>query len=191
MSIKILALSGSSRRDSLNRKLLEIAAQGARESGAEITTLQLGELALPLYDQDLEADSGLPAGARQLQALMTEHHALLIATPEHNGGYTALLKNAIDWASRPREDGSSGLTAVAGKAVAVVSASMGPLGGARSQIALKLVLDKIGMIVIPQAFALGVGHLAFDDGGRLKDANVDILVRSVGAALHKVASKLT
>jgi chromate reductase len=191
MLIKILALSGSSRRDSLNKRLLEIAAQGAREGGAEITTLELGDLALPIYDQDLEADSGLPAGARRLQALMSEHHALLIATPEHNGGYTALLKNAIDWASRPCEDGSSGLATVAGKAVAVVSASMGPLGGTRSQIALKLVLDKIGMIVIPQAFALGVCHQAFDDEWRLKDANAEMLVRGVGAALHKAASKLS
>jgi hypothetical protein len=90
----------------------------------------------------------LPNGARKLQALVEAHQALLIATPEYNGGYTALLKNAVDWISRPRGDGSSGVALLAGKAAALVSASPGQLGGLRSQTGMRAVLDKLGMLVV-------------------------------------------
>ena len=99
--IKILALSGSSRRDSLNQKLLDRAVLGAREAGADVTPIRLSDFALPIYDADWEAEHGLPEGAQKLTALLAGHRGLLIATPEHNGGYTALLKNALDWMSRP------------------------------------------------------------------------------------------
>jgi len=190
MTIRILAISGSSRRESLNQKLLEIAAQGARSAGADITAVRLADLDLPIYDEDREAEYGLPNGARKLQALVETHHALLIATPEYNGGYTALLKNAIDWISRPRSDGTSGVALMAGKVAALVSASPGQLGGLRSQTGMRAVLDKLGVLVIPQAFALSMAHEAFDAEGGLKDGNVARLVSDVGLALCRVASRL-
>ena len=190
MDIRILAISGSSRRDSLNRKLLEIAAQGARDAGAAVTVAQLTDFDLPIYDGDLEAERGLPNGARKLQALVETHHALLIATPEFNGGYTALLKNAVDWISRPRGDGSSGVALMAGKAAALMSASPGQLGGLRSQTAMRAVLDKLGMLVIPQGFALSMAHEAFDAQGQLKDSNASRLVSSVGESLYRMALRL-
>jgi chromate reductase, NAD(P)H dehydrogenase (quinone) len=104
----ILALSGSSRRDSLNQKLLDRAVLGAREAGAEVTPIRLSDFALPIYDADWEAEHGLPEGAQKLKALLASHRGLLIATPEHNGGYTALLKNALDWMSRPNGFPSGG-----------------------------------------------------------------------------------
>src|ERR1700758_2127174 len=109
MSVKILAISGSSRRDSLNQMLLDVAAVGARNVGAEVTPVQLTDYDLPIYDADFEDERGLPEGAHALQDLFLRHNALLLATPEYNGGYTALLKNALDWVSRPRADGSSGV----------------------------------------------------------------------------------
>ncbi|WP_042305414.1 NADPH-dependent FMN reductase [Paraburkholderia terrae] len=190
MVVKVLAINGSSRRDSLNQKLLDIAAQGARDAGAEVTQARLADFDLPIYDGDFEVERGLPNGARKLQALVEAHQALLIATPEYNGGYTALLKNAVDWISRPRGDGSSGVSLLAGKAAALVSASPGQLGGLRSQSGMRAVLDKLGMLVIPQSFALGMAHEAFATDGQLKDSNVTRLVSGVGEGLYRLALRL-
>jgi chromate reductase, NAD(P)H dehydrogenase (quinone) len=190
MSIRILAICGSSRRDSLNQKLLAVAAQGARDAGARVTVARLADFDLPIYDGDAEAARGLPHGASALQELVEAHDALLIATPEYNGGYTALLKNAIDWISRPRSDGSGGMALLAGKVAALVSASPGQLGGLRSQTAMRAVLDKLGMLVIPQAFALSVAHEAFDAEGQMKDRRAATGAMSVGEALCRTASRL-
>ena len=138
--IKILALSGSSRRGSLNQKLLDQAALGARAAGAEVTSIRLADFELPIYDAASEAEHGLPKGAQTLNGLLAVHQGLLIATPEHNGGYTALLKNALDWMSRPNGFPS-------GKVAALISASPGPLGGVKSQLSLQIVLSKLGVHV--------------------------------------------
>ncbi|MPW23724.1 FMN reductase [Paraburkholderia sp. CNPSo 3157] len=191
MTVRILAISGSARRDSLNRKLLRVAATGAAEAGADVTFARLTDFNLPLYDGDLEAERGIPESVRSLQKLVASHQALLIASPEHNGGYTALLKNAIDWISRPSEDGKTGVALFAGKAAALISASPGPLGGIRSQTDMRAVLDKLGMIVVPQSFALGSAHDAFDADGQLLNKNVAQLVADVGAALYRVSSRLS
>jgi len=191
MTVKILAMSGSSRRDSFNQKLLHAAIAGAREAGAEVTPIRLADFELPLYDADLEAASGLPAGAKTLQQLLAGHQALLIASPEYNGGYTALLKNTLDWMSRPGEDGKSGVALFSGKVAAVVSASPGQLGGVRSQVGIRAVLEKLGLLVIPESMALGAAHAAFDETGALKDPKVEKLVKAVGAALYRTASRLT
>ena len=97
---KILAFAGSTRTDSFNKKLVKIAAQGARAAGAEATFIDLRDFAMPLFDEDLEANEGLPRGARQFKDLLLAHDGLLIASPEYNSSLTAVLKNAIDWASR-------------------------------------------------------------------------------------------
>jgi NAD(P)H-dependent FMN reductase len=181
--VRILALSGSSRRDSLNQRLLDQAALGAHATGAEVTSIRLSDFELPVYDADWEAEHGLPNGAEALKALLAGHQGLLIATPEHNGGYTALLKNALDWVSRP-----SGFAA--GEVAALVSASPGLLGGMKSQLSLQIVLGKLGALVIPDSFALGAAHQAFDAQGRLKDASVEKAVRGVGAALAATSAKI-
>ena len=181
--IRILALSGSSRRGSLNQKLLDQAADGARAAGAEVTSIRLSDFELPIYDADWEAEYGLPKGAQALKALLADSHGLLIATPEYNGGYTALLKNALDWMSRPNGFPS-------GKVAALVSASPGLLGGVKSQLSLQIVLNKLGVHVIPESFALGAAHQFFDAEGSLKDANVESAVRRVGAALAEMVIRL-
>jgi NAD(P)H-dependent FMN reductase len=191
MTVRILAINGSSRRDSLNQKLLKVAAAGAAEAGAEVTFIRLGDFNLPLYDGDLEVEQGVPESVRSLQKLFASHQALLIATPEYNGGYTAMLKNAIDWVSRAREDGTLGVTLFAGKAAALISASPGPLGGLRSQTGMRAVLDKLGAIVVPQSFALGLAHEAFDADGQPLDKMVGKLVSDVGSALSKVSARLS
>jgi chromate reductase, NAD(P)H dehydrogenase (quinone) len=154
MQIKILAFCGSSRRDSLNQKLLDTAVLGALDAGAQVSNIRLRDFPLPIYDGDWETEHELPERARALKALIADHHGLLIATPEHNGGYTALLKNALDWASRPIESDPTGLEVFAGKVAAMVSASPGVLGGMRAQIALQISLNKLGLLVIPNSFWL-------------------------------------
>jgi chromate reductase len=101
-----------------------------------------------------------------LKASLADHQGLLIGTPEHNGGYTALLRNAVDWMSRPNGFPS-------GKVAALVSASPGLLGGVKSQLSLQIVLSKLSVHVIPEPFALGAAHQFFDPEGGLKDANVE------------------
>jgi chromate reductase, NAD(P)H dehydrogenase (quinone) len=183
MQVHILVFSGSSRRGSLNQKLLDRAAAGVLEAGGRATQIRLLDFDLPLYDDGREATHGVPDRARELQALMERHHGLLIATPEHNGGYTALLKNALDWVSRAKGADVPGYSPLGGKIAALLSASPGALGGIRSQLSLQVVLHKMGAQVIPQNFALGAAHQAFDEQGGLTGAGVDIAVRKVGEAL--------
>jgi NAD(P)H-dependent FMN reductase len=97
----ILAFAGSLHRESFNKKLVSIAAKGARHGGAEVTLIGLGVFPLPLFDQDLEARQGMPENGKMLQQLFIDHDGLLIASPEYNNSITAMLKTAIDWVSRP------------------------------------------------------------------------------------------
>jgi chromate reductase len=187
MTIKVLALCGSTRRDSLNRKLLDVAAQGALDEGAEVSFISLGDYPLPLYDADLEKEYGVSGYARALQQQLATHDALLVASPEHNGGYTAMLKNAIDWMSRPTQTGESGVLLFARKAAAVVSASPGPMGGIRSMVGMRGVLEKLGALVIPQGFSLGAAHQAFGADKKFVDDKAGAEVRAVGIALVGVA----
>lgn len=191
MTVKILAFCGSSRRDSVNRKLLEIAASGARNDGAEVTFITLADYPLPIYDAELESAHGVPERARALQEMFAGHDALLVASPEHNGGYTALLKNMLDWVSRPTVTGSPGQTLFAGKVAAVVSASPGPMGGIRAMLGMRGVLEKLGAILIPQGFSLGLAHQAFAEGGGLTDEKADAEVRRVGLGLVGVTKQLS
>ena len=121
---KILALAGSTREGSYNKKLVRVAAAGAQAAGGEVTLVDLRELPMPLYDGDLEAAEGLPPNARILKRLMIAHDGLLISAPEYNSSITAVLKNAIDWASRPEPD-EIPLVAFKDKVAALMSASPG------------------------------------------------------------------
>ena len=97
---RILVFGGSLRAESFNQKLATIAAEAARDAGAEVTLISLRDFRMPLFDEDLEAAEGMPEAARELKALFAEHDGLIIASPEYNSTITAALKNAIDWVSR-------------------------------------------------------------------------------------------
>ncbi|MCE9518722.1 MAG: NAD(P)H-dependent oxidoreductase, partial [Verrucomicrobia bacterium] len=128
---KILAFAGSTRAGSFNKKLIRIAADAARAAGAEVTLIDLRDYPLPLFDGDLEDENGLPENAKKLKALMRESDGFLISSPEYNSSITAVLKNAIDWASRQETDDEPSLVAFRGKAAVLMSASPGALGGLR------------------------------------------------------------
>jgi NAD(P)H-dependent FMN reductase len=184
--IKILAFSGSARRDSWNQRLVRIAAGYARELGCEVTELSLGELELPIFDEDLEKD-GTPAGATRLKQLMFAHQALLIACPEYNSSITPLLKNSIDWASRPAA-GEKPLQAFRGKVCGLMSASPGALGGLRGLVHVRAILGNIGVLVIPDQVAVGSVHNSLNENGNdLQEGSSRTMLRNVVSEVARVA----
>ncbi|MDZ7992644.1 MAG: NAD(P)H-dependent oxidoreductase [Nostoc sp. EspVER01] len=186
---KILAFAGSTRIDSYNKKLVKIAAAGAKAAGAEVTYIDLRDLPLPLYDEDLEAQKGLPANARTFKDLMISHQGLLIASPEYNSSLTAVLKNAIDWASRPAPN-EAPLAAFAGKVASIMSASPGALGGLRGLVHLRSILGNIKVLVLPDQVAVSKAYEAFNADGTLKDPKQQESIEQLGDGLTKILQKL-
>jgi NAD(P)H-dependent FMN reductase len=178
----ILAFAGSKRRDSFNRKLLAIAVQGARAAGGEVTLVELSDYPLPLFDQDDEAEHGLPQPAKELKKLMQSHRAMLIASPEYNSSITPLLKNVIDWTSRA-ETGEPPLSCYRGKVALVMSASPGSLGGMRGLVHLRAILGNIGTLVLPATISISQAMNAFDASGVLADPAQHAAAERLGAKL--------
>ncbi|MDZ8223156.1 NAD(P)H-dependent oxidoreductase [Nostoc sp. ChiVER01] len=186
---KILAFAGSTRIESYNKKLVKIAAAGAQAAGAEVTYIDLRDLPLPLFDEDLEAQEGLPANARTLKDLLISHQGLLIASPEYNSSLTAVLKNAIDWASRPAPN-EAPLAAFAGKVATIMSASPGALGGLRGLVHLRSILGNIKVLVLPDQIAVTKAYEAFNPDGTLVDPKQQESIEKLGEGLTKILLKL-
>ena len=187
---RLLALAGSARRDSFNKRLARLAAARAREAGADVTYLDVAEYPLPLFDQDLEAE-GTPENVVKLRSLMLEHDGVIYACPEYNSSITPLLKNLIDWVSRPGDDVAP-LAAFRGKTAGLVSASPGALGGLRGLGTVRSILSSIGVHVLPSQVAVGSAHAAFaDDDAGLVDERLDKNLTRAMAELVAVTSKLS
>ena len=190
MAVKILAFAGSLRKDSYNKKLVKVAAEGARGAGAEVTLIDLKDFPLPVYDGDDEAEKGLPDNARKLKKLFLEHHGLLIASPEYNSSISGVLKNVLDWVSRSETKDEPVLACYNNKVAALLSASPGALGGLRALVPLRAMLGNIGVLVMPGQIAVSRAHEAFDATGALKDAKQDSAVRKIAAELAQTLAKL-
>jgi chromate reductase, NAD(P)H dehydrogenase (quinone) len=189
MAVRVLAFAGSTREGSFNQKLLDAAISAAREAGGEVTLVELKKLGLPLYDGDLEAKEGLPPAAKELKRMMIGHDAFLIASPEYNSAVSGVLKNAIDWASRP-ETNEPSLVAFTDKVAAIMSASPGALGGLRGLFALRQILTNINVLVLPDQIAIPRAREAFDDEGKLKDENQRRRVAEIASKLVSVTARL-
>ncbi len=160
--MNLLGISGSLRKQSLNTLLLQAAARVAQDEGASLQRQAIGDL--PLYNGDLDGDDP-PAQVKALKAAIGDADGLVIVSPEYNYGIPGVLKNALDWASRPGYQ-----SVLAGKPTVIMSASMSIIGGARMQAHLKNVLGGTLTPVYPAPeFLLGTAHKAFDDDGRLVD----------------------
>lgn len=181
---RILAFSGSARRESLNKKLLAAVVEAARAIGGDVTVIDLTDLPMPLYNGDLEDGEGMPANAKKMVELVTQHDALLIASPEYNSQITPLLKNTIDWCTRADEN------PLKGKVAAVVSASPGNFGGIRSMTLARQLLTHLGCHVIPAQCLLPLADKAFDATGRLQDARAQKAAGAVANELVRVAGKM-
>ena len=187
--VKILAFAGSTRAGSFNKKLIAVAAAAAREAGAEVTLIDLRDYALPLYDGDLEDSQGIPEAAVALKSLFKEHQGLLISSPEYNSGTSAVLKNTIDWISRPLGE-ESGLVPYSGKVAGLLAASPGGLGGLRGLTVLRQSLIGLGVLALSQQFALSRAGEAFAEDGSLKDEGQQAAVAGICKRLVETVAKL-
>ncbi|TDF39751.1 NADPH-dependent oxidoreductase [Alteromonadaceae bacterium M269] len=186
---KILAFAGSTRKDSFNKKLVKVAAMGAQEAGAEVTYIDLADFPMPLFDEDLEAEKGMPEHAQRFKNLMLESDGFLISSPEYNGAYSAVLKNAIDWASRGAE-GEPILAAFRGKTASLMATSPGAIGGLRGLGALSTLLSGVGVLILPNQKAVGKAHEKFNEDGTMTSEKMQANVMKMGADLVATIEKL-
>jgi len=163
---KVLVFAGSIRSDSLHRRLALEAAAELRAAGVETTFADLRDYPMPLYDGDVESVHGLPPNARAFKELVKAHDGMVIASPEYNGSFPALVKNVVDWISRP-EDGEPPLAAFVGKKAALLSTSPGPGGGKRGLRHLRELLEMIRVTVVPEQLTVAKAFQAFDSDGHL------------------------
>ncbi len=173
--MRVLAISGSLRRDSHNTKLLR-AAEELAPDGLELEFYDELEL-VPPYNEDRDGDEA-PLGAARLRERIAEADALLIATPEYNASIPGQLKNAVDWASRPVRAG-----ALWGKPVVVIGASTGLYGGVWAQAELRKVLATAGARVVEAEVAVSRADDRFDAAGRLVDEELRTELRTALDAL--------
>lgn len=188
-SPRILAFSGSARRESFNQRLAAAAAESARAAGADVTLVNLRDYPMPIFNQDDEAENGQPDAAKALKVLFSEHDGLLIASPEYNGLLTPLLKNTLDWLSRQHDDEAK-MMAYTGKIAAIMGASGGSLGGLRGLVHVRALLTNLGVTVVPKQHALSAAHKAFNDDGSLANESDQSSVDAVAGQLVELCRKL-
>lgn len=187
---KILAFAGALRKDSFNKKMVKIAVKGATEAGAIVTHIDLKDYPLPIYDQDFEDATGIPENALKLKKLFLENDGFLIACPEYNSSITGVLKNVIDWVSRPAIGETAYLCCFIGKIVLLMSASPGNLGGIRGLVHVKSIFGNINSIVLPNQKCIPNADKVFDTDGKIKDPKIGQDVLGLGAALAQFLKKM-
>ena len=185
---RILAFAGSNRTDSWNQRVLEIAADAAAEARATVTQIQLRDYPLPLFDQDMEQAEGHSENLLALKKLFVEHDGLLLACPEYNSSITPLLKNTIDWVSRPVGD-ELPLVAFTGKMASLVSASPGGLGGHRGLVHVRAILSSIGVLVLPQQASIPRVHQVFDEHGKMTQPHHQENLMQIGRQLAEATAR--
>jgi NAD(P)H-dependent FMN reductase len=178
---KILVFAGSIRTGSHNARLAALATKELALAGIDVTRISLEDFPLPLYDGNLEAQSGPPENAFRLKRMMALNQGVFIASPEYNASVTPLLKNTIDWISRVRERGEEPLAVFKNRVFAIGGASDGAYGAMRSLMALRQVLELgCGALVVPEQVAVMRASEAFDDMDNLKEErSVNALKRTL------------
>jgi chromate reductase, NAD(P)H dehydrogenase (quinone) len=183
---RILLFAGSTRTGSLHKKLARLAAAAVRNAGADATYIDLADYPLPIYDGDFEEANGIPQSGVELRKLFRSHDGFLIASPEYNHSFSALLKNTLDWVSR-RADGEDYRPYFANKVAGLLAASPGRTGGARGLPHLRQVLTHLGVHVVDEQVLIPRSGEAFSEEGLLRDAahqaQISHVVREVLAAI--------
>ena len=188
---KLLFFAGSARKESMNKKLAKLAADMAQDAGAQVTHIDLKDFEMPLYDGDVEAQNGIPENAKKLKQLFVEHDGFFIASPEYNSSMPPLLKNTLDWISRPHEENEASLIAFNGKIAALGAVSPGGLGGLRGLVPLRMMLGNIGVTVVPSQVTVGSGFQAFDENEHLKDDRQAGMLKATIDEFVKIANRMT
>ncbi len=184
--ITVLIFSGALREGSLNCRLADLAESVVKEKGGAVRRARMSEFDCPSYDQEIEKDVGIPAGAQLLREHLIASDAFIIASPEYNASVPGLVKNVIDWASRFRPQPFNGRQGL------LMSASPSMAGGNRGLWALRIPLEHLGARVYPDMFSLALAHEAFDGNGRIAnhtlqerfEATIECFLDLVEAAKH-------
>jgi NAD(P)H-dependent FMN reductase len=188
--MRLLFFAGSTREGSYNKKLAKLAQHIATANGIEGVFVDLKDYPMPLYHGDLEANEGPPLKAQEFKALLTEYPGVFIATPEYNSSIPPLLKNTIDWVTRVRAKGETGLEVYKTRVFAISGASPGYYGAMRSLLTLRQILEVgVGATVIPQQLALPRAGDAFEEDGSLKDKVQQNLLKDVVEKLAIAAKR--
>ena len=184
----ILAFAGSARKQSWNRKVLNVAVQGASDAGAKVMLVNLADYPMPIYDADWHEANGVPENMLKLRALMMQANGLLIASPEYNASITPLLKNTIDWLSQSVE-GASGNAPFTNKIGALLGASNGAFGTIRALPHVSYILSNLGVFMLPVVAVPGVSQ-AFDATGNMSNERTRNMITDLGAKLAHTIEKL-
>jgi chromate reductase len=186
---KILIIPGSLRTGSHNARLAALAGKELTLLEAEVTRISLEDYRLPLFDADLASSSGLPVAAVQLKRMLLAHQGVFITSPEYSASVTPLIKNTIDWISRVRDPGEPAYAAFKGRVFAIGAAANGGLGGLRSLMALRQILELgCGALVIPEQIAVPCAEQAFDERDNLKDEALATALKAAMRRLVELAS---
>jgi len=188
--MQLLFSAGSTRQGSNNKKLARLAQRIATANGIGGVFVDLKDYPMPLYNGDLEAEHGPPQKAQEFKALLGEYQGAFIASPEYNSSITPLLKNTLDWMTRVRAPGETGLETFKSRVFAISGASPGYYGTMRSLLNLRQILTLgLGALVIPQQLALPRANDAFEEDGSLKDQAQLKMLTGVVEALASTAKK--
>lgn len=177
---KILVIPGSLRSTSHNGRLAALAAKEFALADAEVTRISLVDYPLPLFDADMDAEAATPQNAVLLRRMLEAHQGVFMTSPEYSASVTPLLKNTIDWLSRPRGRGEPAYEVFKDRVFAIGAASTGADGGMRSLIALRQILELgCGALVIPEQITVANAGDAFDDMDDLKDPSLVISLKAI------------
>jgi chromate reductase, NAD(P)H dehydrogenase (quinone) len=167
MNPRILVFAGSNRTGAYSGKLAAAGAISLAKAGADVTRISLADYDLPIFDEDLEKQDGIPSNALRLGAVIADHDGLMIASPEYNASVSPLLKNTIDWVSRISKIDGRAVRPFQGKIAALCSTSPGALGGIRGLYHLRAIAMNVGMTIITEQCAVPHAPQAFNDDGSL------------------------
>jgi chromate reductase len=183
--MRIAIIPGSLRAGSYNRKLAGIAEEILKKHDVETDLIDLNDHPLPVYDGDVETADGIPDACWKLKAKIAATHAVIICSPEYNGGVPGMLKNTLDWTTR------GGSNPWSGKVVMLSGASDGPWGTNRMQPSLRSSFAVMGALVIPQTITIPRANTVWDDSGMLLDETLPGRVEKAIAGLMDVTRKMT
>jgi chromate reductase, NAD(P)H dehydrogenase (quinone) len=158
-NVRFLVFAGSLRKQSLNDRLVALAADVVQSNGGVADRACIADFDVPFYDGDIEEDTGVPAGATAFAERLNDADGFIVASPEYNASMPGVVKNLIDWTSRIRPQPFNGKQAL------LMSASPSMVGGNRGLWSLRIPLEHLGMRVYPDMFSLAQAHKAFDAKG--------------------------
>jgi chromate reductase, NAD(P)H dehydrogenase (quinone) len=183
---RILVVPGSNRAGSHNARLAGAVLKALSARQCETTRISLRDYTLPIYDANLELESGPPGNALKLARLFHEHDAVVIVAPEYNASTTPLVKNTIDWISRVKSDPEGAVIPYKDKIFGLASASPGKFGGMRGLYHLRATLMNVGAFIVTEQLSIPNAGEAFDEMDNLtNDRNRSLMENLVKSVIEK------